>query len=120
MVKRDNTDRQKIAESLFGILPSDVEEKCTRSVGDRSYLLAPRMKLYVTPNGWYTLEWDFPEGEQPNFEKAIKNLEMLIEYGDIPPAATPRKYIEDSYPSAEAVLADLKGYKTGSENGGCP
>lgn len=72
--------------------------------------LAPGLKLYITPSGWYTLEWDLPPGVKPNLGLAIRNLETMIEHGNLPPATEPQQYAEDSYQTAGDVLADLKRY----------
>lgn len=70
--------------------------------------LAPGLLLYITPSGWYTLDWELKPGVTPNIDVAIRNLEVMIEYGNLPPATGPRKYHEDKYRTAEEVLEDLR------------
>lgn len=75
---------------------------------DVSRHLAPGLRLYITPSGWYALDWNLQPGVELNLALAISNLETMIEHGNLPPATEPRRYFEDSYRTAEDVLADLK------------
>ena len=75
---------------------------------DRSYVIGPGLKLYCTPSGWYTFEWDWPDDRRPDLRIAAEQLQGLIRYGDLKPATRPRTYIEDSYRTPEEALEDLK------------
>lgn len=93
----DPLERRKIAQ--------ETEAQYFRR--DRSVLIAPGLKLYCTPSGWYAFDWDWNEELQPDMLGAIIHLQTIVRYGDWPPATGPRRYHEDSYRSVEEAYEDM-------------
>jgi len=77
---------------------------------DRHFVLAPGLQLYVTPNGWYTLEWNFKPGEKVNMLLALRSLRTLTSEGCLPPSNNARKYFEDEYRTVEDLADDMWAY----------
>ena len=88
----------------------DVDDQPTDFYVDRHFILAPGLQLYVTPNGWYTLEWDFKPGQVPNMLLALRSLRTLMEHGSLPPSNNARKYYKDEYRTAEDLAEDMWDY----------
>lgn len=77
---------------------------------DRHFVLAPGLQLYVTPNGWYTLDWNLRPGQTLDMQLASRTLRDLMDEGCLPPSSTQRKYHEDSYRTAEDLMDDILKY----------
>ena len=74
---------------------------------DRHFVLAPGLQLYVTPNGWYTLDWELLPGQAHDMQMAIRTLRDLMDEGVLPPSTNQRKYQEDSYRTVEDLIEDI-------------
>ncbi len=74
---------------------------------DRYFVLAPGLRLYVTPNGWYALDWELRPGQAPNMKLALRTLRDLMDEGILPPSTNQRKYQEDSYRTVEDLIEDI-------------
>ena len=79
---------------------------------DRSFVIAPGLKLYCTPSGWYTFEWELDNRlvKQLDLLTAVIQLRELVQDGFLLPATGPRQYNQDTYRTAEEALDDLCNY----------
>lgn len=73
-------------------------------------VIAPGLKLYRTPSGWYTFEWDWNHHRRPDMLAAVLNLQTLIAHGELPPATGEPIYQEDKYRTAGESYEDLCRY----------